>query len=139
MKITKSDLQARAKNYGYTVRILDGEIEAYPTGNRGDASYFACDDQEGRQEVIAWFRADREARFKSRLSYLDINEDIKAALLEWFMYHGTEWLNKLIWEAWTNGRYDGFSTSNVSSTLQQFRNTNGHAVLRTLEPKFFGG
>jgi len=131
--ITKSDLQARAKNFDYVVRIVDGEIEAYPKGLRGDASYFATDDQEGRAEVIRWFRADRDARFAARLSYQDITAEAKAALIKWHAYHGKEWIKNLLWQGWANGRYDGFGNDwEVTSALQTLRNTNGHDVLRSL-------
>jgi hypothetical protein len=60
-----------------------------------------------------------------------IKEDSKAALIEWHAYHGAEWLDKLQM-AWMYGRYDGFSTSNVSSSLQQLRNTNGHSIIAAI-------
>jgi len=127
--ITKSDLQARAKNFGYCVRILDHEIEAYPRGMRGDASYFATDDQDGRIEVINFMRADRDARFLAKLERLPISDETKEALVKWHAYHGTEW-REALYSAWFNGAYNGFGNDwNVTGTLQRFRNTNGHEVV----------
>jgi len=128
--ITKSDLQARAKSFDYVVRILDGEIEAYPKGLRGDASYFTDDDQDGRREVIQWFRADRDSRFAARLVDLPITEDQRQALIKWHAYHGKEWLENLLWKGWFSGRYEGFGNDwEVTSSLQTLRNNNGHEVL----------
>ena len=133
-KMTKSELTDRAKNLGYSIKILDGEIEAYPKGMRGDASIFESDDADGsgRVSIIATIKADRASRFAAKLEGQPIDEEAKQALIEWHAYHGTEWLDKLLWQAWFNGRYDGFSTSNVSSTLQRLRNTNGHSVIKAI-------
>ena len=133
-KMTKSELTDRAKSLGYCIRIQDGEIETYPKGMRGDASIFEHDDADGsgRFAIIATIKADRTSRFAAKLEGQPINEDAKAALIEWHAYHGAEWLDKLLWQAWYHGRYDGFSHSNVSSVLQQLRNTNGHSVIAAI-------
>lgn len=138
MNITKSDLTARAKNLGYSIKIQDGEIEAYPKGMRGDASIFESDDQDGRISIINTMRADRDNRFRARLAPLPIDEDTREALVRWHAYHGTEWLENLVWQGWFSGRYDGDSLYNYAGLLQRLRNTNGHEVLAMLEPRKMG-
>ena len=128
---TKTDLTNRAKSYGYSVKFMDGEIEAYPKNMRGDASFFESDDEEGRKAILATIKADFSSRFAIKLDQVKLHPEIRASLQEWHDYHGAEWLENLQM-AWWNGRYDGFSSSNVSGWLQQLRNTNGHAIVRLL-------
>jgi chemotaxis protein MotB len=61
-------------------------------------------------------------------------ESTRKALADWHAYHGTEWLENLVYQGWMNGRYDGDSMHQYSSALQRLRNTNGHEVLAMLEP-----
>lgn len=135
-KMTKSELINRAKSIGYCIKIQDGEIEAYPKGQRGDASIFESDDADGsgRIAIVETIKADRASRFAARLSYLPISAETKKALADWHAYHGAEWLENLVYQGWMNGRYDGDSMFQYSSALQQLRNTNGHEVLAILEP-----
>ena len=128
---TKTDLTNRAKSYGYSVKFMDGEIEAYPKNMRGDASFFESDDEEGRKAILATIKADFSSRFAIKLDQVKLHPEIRASLQEWHDYHGAEWLENLQM-AWWNGRYDGFSSSNVSGWLQQLRNTNGHSIVRLL-------
>lgn len=128
---TKSDLTKKAKSYSYSVKFTDGEIEAYPKNMRGDASFFESDDEEGRKAILATIKADFSSSFAIKLDQVKIHPEIRASLQEWHDYHGSEWLDNL-YTAWMNGRYDGFSSSNVSGWLQQLRNTNGHSIVRLL-------
>jgi hypothetical protein len=132
-KMTKSELTSRAKNLGYSIKIADGEIEAFPKGMRGDASIFESDDADGsgRNAIIATIKADRASRFAAKLEGQPISEEAKQALIAWHAYHGAEWLEALQM-AWMYGRYDGFAHKNESGTLQRLRNTNGHSVIAAL-------
>ena len=144
-KFTLADLKSHAKSKGYTVRVLDGEIECYPTGKRGDASYFETNDEDGRRSVLAFMNADREQRVRAKVALVPeivdgfpFPQETREALIAWMLYHGAEWLDKLVWQGWYHGRYDGFTGSNdgnVSGLLQRLRNTNGHEVLAIMEPK----
>jgi hypothetical protein len=60
-----------------------------------------------------------------------MSDDARNALQQWHDFHKCEWLENL-YTAWVYGNYDGFSNSNVSSDLQQLRNTYGHAVIKLL-------
>ena len=42
-KMSLTELKTTAKKRGYIVEKLDGEIEIYPKGKRGDASYYTDD------------------------------------------------------------------------------------------------
>jgi hypothetical protein len=128
---TKTDLTNRAKSYDYSVKFMDGEIEAYPKNMRGDASFFESDDEGGRKAILDTIKADFSSRFASKLDGVKLHPEIRASLQEWHDYHGAEWLENLQM-AWWNGRYDGFSSSNVSADLQMLRNTNGHSVIKLL-------
>lgn len=128
---TKSDLNKKAKSYGYSVKFTDGEIESYPKNMRGNASFFESDDEEGRKAILATIKADFSSRFARKLDQVKLHPEIRASLQEWHDYHGAEWMDNL-YSAWMNGRYDGFTSSNVSGNLQQLRNTNGHAIVRLL-------
>jgi hypothetical protein len=128
---TKSDLTKKAKSYGYSVKFNDGEIEAYPINMRGESSFFESDDEEGRKAILATIKADFSSRFAIKLDQVKLHPEIRSSLQEWHDYHGAEWLENL-YTAWMNGRYDGFTISNVSGWLQQLRNTNGHAIVRLL-------
>ena len=129
---TKSDLNKKAKSYGYSVKFSDGDVEAYPKGMRGEASFFETDDEDGRIAILATIKADFSARFSAKLGAIDIIYPVaREALQKWHAYHGIAWLENLH-TAWMYGRYDGFMNSNVSSDLQQLRNTYGHAVLKLL-------
>lgn len=136
--ITQSDMKHRAKNLGYCVRFeRTGDLEIYPKGMRGAGSFFTSNDQQGRAEAITFMRDDRQERFAKRLHGLPISDEIKDALIQWHAYHGEEWMDRLLYQAWFCGRYDGFSGTNVESTLQRLRNTNGHEVLEQIDPKRF--
>ena len=128
---TKSDLTNRAKSYGYSVKFMDGEIEAYPKNMRGDASFIESDDAVGRKAILDTIKADFSSRFAIKLDGVKLNPEIRDSLQKWHDYHGAEWLENLQM-AWWNGRYDGFSSSNVSADLQMLRNTNGHSVIKLL-------
>lgn len=128
---TKSDLTKKAKSYGYSVKFADGEIEAYPKNMRGDASFFESDDEGGRKAILDTIKADFSSRFASKLDQVQLHPEIRASLQKWHDYHGAEWLDNLH-TAWMYGRYDGFSSSNVSGNLQILRNTNGHSVIKLL-------
>jgi hypothetical protein len=128
---TKSDLTSRAKSFGYSVKFMDGEIEAYPKKMRGDASFFESDDESGRKSILATIKADFSSRFKVKLDGVNMSSDARNALQQWHDHHGIAWLENLH-TAWMWGRYDGFMNSNVSSDLQQLRNTYGHAVIKLL-------
>jgi len=128
---TKSDLTNRAKSYGYSVKFMDGEIEAYPKNMRGDASFFESDDEEGRKSILATIKADFSSRFAIKLDQVKLHHEIRDSLQKWHDHHGAEWLENL-YTAWMYGRYDGFSSSNVSGNLQILRNTNGHSVIKLL-------
>lgn len=128
---TKSDLTSRAKSFGYSVKFNDGEIEAYPKNMRGDASFFESDDEGGRKAILDTIKADFSSRFATKLEGVKLHPEIRASLQEWHDYHGAEWLENLQM-AWWNGRYDGFSSSNVSGNLQILRNTNGHSIIGLL-------
>ena len=110
---------------------MDGEIEAYPKNMRGDASFFESDDENGRISILATIAADFSSRFKVKLENIHMSSDARSALQQWHDYHKCDWLENLQ-RAWWHGRYDGFSTSNVSSDLQQLRNTYGHSVIKLL-------
>ena len=131
MMITKTDLTKLAKSYGYSVKFTDGEIEAYPKNMRGDASFFESGDAEGRMAILATIKADFSSRFKSKLDNINMSSDARNALQQWHDYHKCDWLENL-YTAWMYGRYDGFSDSNVSSDLQQLRNTYGQSVIQLL-------
>ena len=128
---TKTDLTNRAKSYGYSVKFNDGEIESYPKNMRGEASFFESDDEEGRKAILATIKADFSSRFSIKLEGVKLHPEIRDSLQKWHDHHGAEWLENLQM-AWWNGRYDGFSSSNVSGWLQQLRNTNGHEIVRLL-------
>lgn len=129
--ITKSDLTKKAKSFGYSVKFNDGEIEAYPKNMRGDASFFESSDEAGRMAILATIKADFSSRFKMKLDNINMSSDARNALQQWHDFHKCEWLENL-YTAWMYGRYDGFSNSNVSSDLQQLRNTYGHSVIKLL-------
>jgi hypothetical protein len=128
---TKSDLTNKAKSFAYSVKFKDGEIEAYPKNMRGDASFFESDDEAGRKAILATIKADFSSRFASKLEQVKLHPEIRDSLQKWHDHHGAEWLDNL-YTAWMNGRYDGFTGSNVSGDLQILRNTNGYSVIKLL-------
>lgn len=138
-KFTLADLKSHAKSKGYIIRLFDGEIECYPKGNR-EGSFFEPNDEDGRRAILATMNADREQRVRVKVrnvAHPEFTQEHREALVEWMLYHGAEWLDKLVYQGWFNGRYDGFTGTNVESTLQRLRNTCGHEVLALIEPQKF--
>lgn len=124
-----AEVRSQLASWGYRLAKTGDELEAYPKGKRGALSYFSTD----RSDVIAAVRAAALLSFKNSLIELRIPEATKAALVEWYAYHKNKWRDNLVFVAWCSGRYDGFSRSDVASTLQQLRNTNGHAIVAMLK------
>lgn len=124
-KITQAEARKTLAEIGYQLRTADGEFEVYPTNQRGSKSYFTDD----LIDAINSARFECKHKFAESIKDIPTTAEVKAALVEWFAYHHAEWKNAL-YTAWIRGYYGSrFSNTNVASTLQSFRNTNGFEAI----------
>ena len=136
IKLSIAEVRSALADFDYTLAKNGGELEARPKGTRrgGDLAVFEHDDEDGsgRRALIATVREEAKRTFARKLEGLPVNDETKEALKAWFAWHGREWRDKLLYQAWMYGRYDCPPNNDVSSTLQRLRNTNGHRVLEMI-------
>lgn len=132
--MTLTDLKQSAKNRGYTVNKIDGEIEIYPKGKRGDASYFTTDTVDAFQTMRLDFVRRQTDRIKdvTRKFNIDPLLEAEAALIRYATASGRfDWTNRLF-DDW----YRAGSTtvdSNTYSTLHRLRNhPEGYELIRQI-------
>ena len=134
MTMTLTDLKQSAKNRGYTVNKIDGEIEIYPKGKRGDASYFTTDTVDAFQTMRLDFVQRQTDRIKdvTRKFNIDPLLEAEAALIQYATACSrSDWTSRLF-DDW----YRAGSTtvdSNTYATLHRLRNhPDGYELLREI-------
>jgi len=131
--MTMTDLKTFAKRLAYIVKKLDGEIEIYPKGKRGDASYFTTDTDDAFQTMKADFASRQAERIKAVTDKFDINPTLKAeeCLIQYAVASGrSDWTIHLF-----NDWYRAGSTTvdrDTYTLLHCLRNRNGYEILRQI-------
>jgi len=131
--MTLKDLKTAAKRRGYMVRKTEGEIEIYPKGKRGDASYFTNDTDDAFETLKADFASRQAGRIKEVTDKFDINPTLKAeeCLIQYAVASGrSDWTNRLF-DDW----YRAGSTTvdrDTYTLLHCLRNRNGYEILRQI-------
>lgn len=121
--MTMTDLKTAAKKRGYIVKKLDGEIEIYPKGKRGDASYFTNDTDDAFDTLKADFASRQAERIKKVTAKFEIHPLLPAeeCLIQYAVASGrSDWTNRLF-DDW----YRAGSTTvdrDTYSTLHRLRN-----------------
>lgn len=131
-KMTLSEVKSACAFWGYSVRVNDGELEAYPKGKRGDASTFESNDPIGRKSLVDTVKASACYTFERAVDNCELLAGLPFAgdaLCAWFYDNGAEWKPRLI-GAWMTGNYHG---SAVSGSLQLLRNhARGFDIVESL-------
>lgn len=134
MTLTLTDLKQAAKNREYIVKKLDGEIEIYPKGKRGVASYFTADTVDAFQTMRLDFVQRQTDRIKDVTRKFNIDPLLEAekALIQYAAASGRyDWTNRLF-DDW----YRAGSTtvdSDTYATLHRLRNhPDGYELLREI-------
>ena len=132
MTLTLTDLKTAAKQRGYTVNKIDGEIEIYPKGKRGVASYFTPDTVDAFQTMRLDFVQRQTDRIKEVTARFHPLPEAEEALIQYAAASGRyDWTNRLF-DDW----YRAGSTtvdSNTYSTLHRLRNhPDGYELLREI-------
>ena len=131
--MTMTDLKTAAKRRGYMVKKTEGEIEIYPKGKRGDASYFTNDTDDAFDTLKADFASRQAKRIKEVTDKFDTNPTLKAeeCLIQYAVASGrSDWTIHLF-----NDWYRAGSTTVDSDTytlLHCLRNRNGYEILRQI-------
>ena len=135
MTMTMTYLKEAAKRRGYIVRKLDGEIEIYPKGKRGDASYFTTDTDDAFQSMKADFASRQAGRIKDVIREFDIEPLLAAeeALIRYAVASGcSDWTNRLF-DDWYRAGSTTVDTDTYS-TLHRLRNhQDGYEILRRID------
>ena len=132
MPMTMTDLKPIAKRLGYIVKKLDGEIEIYPKGKRGDASYFTTEVDDAFQTMRLDFVHNQTHLIKRVMDMFDLHHSFEDALIQYATASGRfDWTNRLF-DDW----YRAGSTtvdSDTYSVLHRLRNhRDGHEILRQI-------
>lgn len=130
--MTMTDLKTAAKRRGYIVKKLDGEIEIYPKGKRGDASYFTTDTDDAFQTMRLDFVHSQTYLIKQVMGEFDLHHSFEDALIQYATASGRfDWTDHLF-----NDWYRAGSTtvdSDTYSVLHRLRNhRDGHEILRQI-------
>lgn len=132
--MTLTDLKTAAKKRGYIVKKLDGEIEIYPKGKRGDASYFTTDTDDAFDTMKADFAIRQTGRIKEVTREFDIHPLLPAeeCLIQYAVASGrSDWTNRLF-DDW----YRACSTTvdrDTYSVLHRLRNhRDGYEMVRRI-------
>lgn len=132
--MTMTELKTAAKKRGYIVRKLDGEIEIYPKGKRGDSSYFTNEVDDAFETLKADFASRQAERIKDVTRKFDIHPLLPAeeCLIQYAAASGQyDWTNRLF-DDW----YRAWSTtvdSDTYATLHRLRNhPDGYEMLRQI-------
>lgn len=132
--MTLTDLKEAAKRRNYIVRKLGGEIEIYPKGRRGDASYFTNDVDDAFQTMRGDWAVNQMHVIKKVVSNYEISPLLPAetALIAYAAASGrSDWTNRLF-DDW----YRAGSTTvdrDTYATLHRLRNSpHGHDILRDI-------
>jgi len=130
--MTLTDLKTAAKRRGYIVKKLDGEIEIYPKGKRGDASYFAADTEDAYQTMKADFASRQTERIKDVTRKFDIDPLAEEALLKYAVASGCcDWTARLFADWYRAGSTT--VDTDTYSTLHRLRNhRDGYEILRRI-------
>ena len=133
-KMPLTELKTAAKKRGYIVKKLDGEIEIYPKGKRGDASYFTDD----ALDAFKTMRMDFVQRQSARITFVTAGyeglERFTAPLIQYATASGRwDWTYRL----YGDWRRAGSATvdSDTYSQLHRLRNhpsIDGHEILRQI-------
>lgn len=133
--VTMTTLRLAAKRRGYIVKKLDGEIEIYPKGKRGDASYFTNEVDDAFETLKADFVHSQTHRIKQVTAKFDIHPLLPAedALIQYAMASGQiDWPIRLLADWYRAG-----STTvdrDTYSVLHRLRNhPDGYEMLRQIE------
>ena len=134
MTMTMTYLKTAAKKRGYIVKKLDGEIEIYPKGKRGDASYFTNEVDDAFQSMKADFASRQAGRIKNVTREFDIHPLLPAeeCLIQYAVASGrSDWTNRLF-DDW----YRACSTTvdrDTYSVLHRLRNhRDGYEMVRRI-------
>lgn len=133
--MTMTTLRLAAKKRGYIVKKLDGEIEIYPKGERGEASYFTNEVDDAFNTMREDFVRRQANRIKQVTAIFDIRHLLPAeeALIQYATASGhIDWPMRL-----ASDWYRGGSTtvdSETYSILHRLRNhPDGYEMLRQLD------
>jgi hypothetical protein len=134
MTMTLTYLKEAAKRRGYIVKKTDGEIEIYPKGKRGDASYFTNDTNDAFSTMRADFASRQAERIKNVTREFDIHPLLPAeeCLIQYAVASGrSDWTNRLF-DDW----YRACSTTvdrDTYSVLHRLRNhRDGYEMVRRI-------
>lgn len=134
MTMTLTYLKEAAKRRGYIVKKTDGEIEIYPKGNRGDASYFTNEVDDAFDTMKADFASRQAERIKNVTREFDIHPLLPAeeCLIQYAVASGrSDWTNRLF-DDW----YRACSTTvdrDTYSVLHRLRNhRDGYEMVRRI-------
>lgn len=131
--MTLTDLKTAAKRRGYMTKKLDGEIEIYPKGKRGAASYFTDDTEDAYWTMKADFARRQAERIRQVTAKFDLNPTLRAeeSLIKYAVTSGRcDWTDRLF-----NDWYRAGSTTvdlDTYTLLHCLRNRNGHDILRQI-------
>lgn len=128
IRLSIAEAKSACSYVGFVLKKENGEFEVYPRGKRGAQSYFTSD----IEDAVLTAKATSATLFAEVLANLEgVSEETIEALAKWQESEGCQWKDAL-YTAWHNGNYRSFRNTNVESTLQRFRNTNGYEVLAKL-------
>lgn len=135
--MTMTYLKEAAKRRGYIVKKLDGEIEIYPKGKRGDASYFTNDTNDAFDTMKADFASRQAGRIKEVTRKFDIHPLLPAeeCLIKYAVASGrSDWTIHLF-----NDWYRACSTTvdrDTYATLHRLRNhRDGYDMVHQIASK----
>jgi hypothetical protein len=133
-KMPLTELKTAAKKRGYIVKKLDGEIEIYPKGKRGDASYFTDD----ALDAFKTMRMDFVQRQSARITFVTAGyeglERFTAPLLTYAMASGRwDWTDHLLRDWYRAGSTTvGCDTYSQLHRLRNHPTIDGHEILRQI-------
>ena len=132
IEYTLTDLKTAAKQRGYIVKKLDGEIEIYPKGKRGDASYFTTEPLDALQSMKLDYVHRQTDRIKAVMARFNPLLEAEDALIKYATASSRfDWTSRLF-DDW----YRAGSTtvdSDTYSTLHRLRNhPDGYEMLRQI-------
>jgi hypothetical protein len=132
LEYTLTDLKQSAILRGYIVKKLDGEIEIYPKGKRGDASYFTTDTVDAFQTMRLDFVQRQTDRIKEVTARFHHLLEAEAALIQYATASSRiDWTDRLFGDWYRAGSTT--VDSDTYATLHRLRNhPDGHELLREI-------
>ena len=132
MTMTLTELKTAAKKRGYLVKKLDDEIEIYPKGKRGDASYFTTEVDDAFGTMKADFASRQAERIKDVIREFDIDPLAEEALIQYAVTSGCcDWTTRLFAD-WYRAGSTTVDTNTYSTLHRLLNHRDGYEMVRRI-------